>query len=324
MAQNKIKIAFIAGSGRSGSTIIEHILGQTRGFFSAGEVCFVWERGSIENRLCGCGRNFEDCSFWQAVLLAAYHDQPMPDPMKMHTTYRRYARYQQIPLMLLPEGKRWLLARLKNYLSHTGKLYEAIREISECEIVIDSSKFPTYGRVLDWIPGIELYVVHLVRNPLAVTYSWKRNKQFQPGVPMIRFGVMGSSLQWLVYNLATELFWASSERYLRIYYEDFVENPQTVIRNILELMNAEEQQLPFIDNHTIYLASNHTISGNPSRFENGKVKIHDDDEWRSELRWFDRLGTILFTLPLFVRYGYPFRRRTCSIQQDDDEMMSSQ
>jgi len=53
-----IKVIYIAGWGRSGSTLIDGILGHTPGLVSVGEIKFIWERGFIENRRCSCGERF--------------------------------------------------------------------------------------------------------------------------------------------------------------------------------------------------------------------------------------------------------------------------
>src|SRR5919112_111664 len=63
-----LHVLYIAGDGRSGSTLLARILGQADGAFSAGEVRYLWERGMWENRTCECGRAFADCPFWSRVV----------------------------------------------------------------------------------------------------------------------------------------------------------------------------------------------------------------------------------------------------------------
>lgn len=46
----EVKVLYIAGWGRSGSTILDNVLGQVEGFFSGGELSYLWERGLSENR----------------------------------------------------------------------------------------------------------------------------------------------------------------------------------------------------------------------------------------------------------------------------------
>ena len=66
-APRPVKVLYVAGLGRSGSTILANTLGQVEGFFSGGELNFIWKHALIENRLCGCGKPSGECEFWGPV-----------------------------------------------------------------------------------------------------------------------------------------------------------------------------------------------------------------------------------------------------------------
>ena len=61
-------VLYIAGTGRSGSTVLANILGEVDGVFTAGEVRYLWQRGLREGRLCGCGVPVRECPVWGDVL----------------------------------------------------------------------------------------------------------------------------------------------------------------------------------------------------------------------------------------------------------------
>ena len=69
---NKVKVLFIAGPGRSGSTLLDMLLGQINGCYSTGELRFIWSRGFEQNQLCGCGKPFRECEFWTEVVKEAF------------------------------------------------------------------------------------------------------------------------------------------------------------------------------------------------------------------------------------------------------------
>jgi len=54
---SRTRVLYILGWGRSGSTVLGNILGEIDGFFSAGELHYLWERSLVEGRACGCGRD---------------------------------------------------------------------------------------------------------------------------------------------------------------------------------------------------------------------------------------------------------------------------
>src|SRR2546423_11254588 len=72
------KILYIAGWGRSGTTLFDNILGQLDGFFSGGELRYVWE-----GRLCGCGVLVSECEIWSEVLDDAFGADEKFDPSEM-------------------------------------------------------------------------------------------------------------------------------------------------------------------------------------------------------------------------------------------------
>ena len=64
---NKLRVLYIAGLGRSGSTIISNLLGQLENVFSAGELSWIWSRGILANEPCGCGKKFLECGIWKQI-----------------------------------------------------------------------------------------------------------------------------------------------------------------------------------------------------------------------------------------------------------------
>ena len=56
----KTQILYIAGCDRSGSTVLDQILGQIPGWFTVGELADFWDRGPLQ--LCGCGSVLKDCA----------------------------------------------------------------------------------------------------------------------------------------------------------------------------------------------------------------------------------------------------------------------
>ena len=60
-------VLYIAGWGRSGSTLLERLLAEVDGVTLLGEVVHLWERGVREDELCACGTAFSGCPFWSEV-----------------------------------------------------------------------------------------------------------------------------------------------------------------------------------------------------------------------------------------------------------------
>ena len=309
VSDDKIKVLYIAGWGRSGSTLLGNILGEIEGFFHGGEFNFIWEHNLIDNRLCGCGVPFDECEVWGSVMERAFGGMNGVDVREMIRLQDLGARTRHVPLMLSARGRRMLTVRLGKYTLQLEKLYRAVQESTGSRVIVDSSKFPSYGYVLGMTPAIDLYVVHLIRDPRAAAYSWLRRK-LQPDSDkldyMHRVGPIKSSVLWDTWNVSSEALWRDSTgRYMKLYYEDFVGAPRRAVEDILGMLHENARRLPFIGERDVELGFSHTVSGNPNRFQSGPVRLRPDDEWVSRMRPRDRGSVTLLTFPLLARYGYP-------------------
>jgi sulfotransferase family protein len=305
-----LKVLYIAGSGRSGSTILDNILGQVGGFASVGEVRFLWERGLLEDRICGCGEPFSTCPFWRGVLADSFGVAHGVDPRRMLELLARGTRARRIPAMLGGGARRRrFMAGLDELPERLGSLYRAIGERAGARVVVDSSKLPTYGFLLDNVPGIDLRVVHLIRDPRATAYSWSRTKALpdKPGGGfMQQQGPLKAAALWTLWNAAAQVFWRrrGDTAYLFLRYEEFVRRPRWAVERICELVDERPDALPFVSDTQVRLEPSHSVAGNPSRFTTGVVELRPDEEWRTRMRTSDRLVVTSLTWPLLLKYGY--------------------
>jgi hypothetical protein len=300
---DKLKVLYITGWDRSGSTLLDNMLGQVDHFAPTGELRYVWDIGLQQNRLCSCGTAFRDCTFWKEVFRKAFGGFDGVKPCEMLKLRDEYDRAR---FVLLRHGTR--SSRIETYRSALVKIYRAISLVSGASVVVDSSKTPSQAYILQGCPEIELHLVHLIRDPRAVAYSWQRKRLMGDleGEYMAQFGPALSSLWWDAMNVATELLKRThAGGYLRVRYEDLVTAPRGTLTLILALLGREETELPFVQNGTVALRPVHGISGNPSRFQRGLVKLRIDDEWRRKLKRKHTLLVSALTSPLLVRYGYP-------------------
>jgi hypothetical protein len=309
-----VKVLYIAGWGRSGSTIIDNVLGEIDGFFSGGEIHYLWERGLIEGRKCGCGLTLNDCRIWSRVLERLRSGAE--DPTQVVRWQQKSVRVRHaFRLARMTPARARRQASLDSYTRLLGDTYGAVADVTGARVIVDSSKRPSDGAVLHLVPGVSPYVLHLVRDPRAVAYSWQRSKaHLDSGAPaeMRKHGTAGSTVSWTVWNAGIEVLRrsGSASNAMLLRYEDFVSNPRASIEAIVRMVGEDGSGLPFEQDDTVRLSGNHTISGNPSRFRTGAVALRSDDEWTRSQPLKDRLVATGLALPLLHRYGYPLRVRS--------------
>lgn len=307
------RVLFIGGWGRSGSTLLERILGSMKGTVSIGEMRDVWQRGVMENRLCGCGEPFLSCRVWAAVGDDAYGGWDALDVARVNFLRQRIDRPWFVPFLMLPGllPRRWR-ADVDEYTRMIALLYRAIDDVNGGGLIIESSKIPSYSLILR-LAGVEQRVLHLVRDSRGVVHSWRKEVERtdasdEPDL-MYRYGTLGASLRYLGYNGMTHLLRGRGLSYRRIRYEDLVADPALVLDEVAAFAGLElgcEQRAELLVRR-MTLATTHTVDGNPMRLRQGITAIRVDNAWRRELPARVRLSVELLTWPLLRLYGYRAR-----------------
>jgi hypothetical protein len=300
-----VQVVFIVGKGRSGSTLLDQMLGSTQGWFSAGELFRLWDWGVRDHVACACGAPVPRCPVWSAVLAEVGIGSGDVDEV---LSWRDDAlTWRSAPRVLVgrpgPEARAW------NALM--GRTYGAIRAATGAEVVVDSSKWPTNPGILGTVGGIDPHVVHLVRDPRAVAHSWRRRKRFQDrDAEMPRFSAASSALSWDAKNLAALATRRrrTASSWTTVRYEDLAAAPAETLDTILAACSRGSDRRPRLERGELVVGELHTIGGNPSKGANTHLSISADHEWRSGISPRTEAITTFLCAPLMWRFGYRVRR----------------
>ncbi len=301
---HKIPLLYIAGTGRNGSTLLERILNEIPGVFAAGELGRLTRYNP--NKMCLCGQHLINCPIWQEIINEV--DEQV-DETKFTQLDKRYAEPSVIDFFKLfsKRHQQDLPDDFKQYLNGLAIKYRTIHKHKKCQVITDSTIDTCYGYYLSLIPTIDLYVVHLIRDPRGVAYSWQRmkfadaaaKKPWTPKIPPLQ-----SAWSWIKRNIFIELMFAKSKKYLRVHYEDLVDNPADTIKKIAQLLNLQAEHLDFIEGNKIQVGENHLIGGNLGVFREGRgeIVLKSDKKWQVNLKWLDIILVTLMTWPLRLKY----------------------
>jgi Sulfotransferase family len=299
-----VRVLFVGGLGRSGSTVLDLLLGDVPGVAAIGEVRHLWERGLRDNALCACGEPFHDCPFWQRVGEVAFGGWGTLDPTDAIATARAVDRHRQLPATAGHLGGR--RGDLERYGDLLCRLFAAVAEVAGARLVVDSSKDPPHGFVLRRTSGIDLRAAHMVRDPRGVAYSWAKSvprPDARDGAHMTRTSVARTALMWVDANILVELLARLHVPTVRVRYEDLVADPEGQVRRVLHRAGLE----PAAVRDGGARAPQHAIAGNPVRFADRPVALVLDDEWRRAMPARDRRLATALTSPMLWRYGYSAR-----------------
>ena len=297
------QVIFVGGSGRSGSTLLDRLLGQLPSVTSAGEIRDVWRGGVQENRLCGCGTPFHDCPFWSEVGRHAFGGWSNVDAERAKELVTAVGFGELVRIRRPSAADDGELAEL------LSRLYGGIASASGTEYLVDSSKSPAYAMLLTKVLPGRLRMVHLVRDARGVAYSWSKHvtRPDTPGrdVEMHRLPPVSVALRWLAHNIGMESLAARAPS-SRLQYESLLAEPASQIRRVLDELGVPVSPgaLSFIGPDGVDLQADHTVMGNPMRMAVGRVPLRLDDAWKTQFVGRGRLTVTAMTLSLLLRYGY--------------------
>lgn len=298
--EKSITCVYIIGYGRSGSTLLDAILGNHPKIFGAGELTNLFTE-TLEDRSCSCGQNLQSCKFWHQVF-------GLIEPSLVNNeNYKGYAQLtKEIEnLSFTPKGGN----TRKEYRTLWENTLEAISTVSSRDMIVDSSKISRKEWYRPFLFAKEctfgVKFIHLVRDPRAVMWSSSRgsNKRLEAGESAKFFdGALRGLFGWIFSNIAVELLRPKivNSELLLVRYEDLVTDPIATLETIGNFLNVDVES--FIEHVESKFESGHGVSGNRMR-RLGILQFKNDNEWQRKLPSYARVIALL-AWPLARRYGY--------------------
>ena len=238
----------IVSVGHSGSSLLNLILGAHDDVFSVGEV-YSLQKAFLYTE-CACGVPAFKCCFWNAVV-----DNYCRRTNSNRNNWQQKASLREGALAPRKKGgglifadpfiilgrlfSNKLFCRLipKYRISMaSGKnnniLMDAIQSVSQCGIVVDSSKNPIRLKAMMMDRPENMKIIHIVRDGRAVTRSWVKAYQFS-------FYEAVNQWYWRERLNQLCLLTLPQERILRIKYEDLCSHPQKICSMICRFLAIE-------------------------------------------------------------------------------------
>jgi Sulfotransferase family len=302
-------VVYIAGSGRSGSTLLERALGEIPGFVNVGELIDLYRRVADHGERCGCGQEFARCPFWSRVgeRAGGWQDQKLAATRDLQG---KVARQRWMPrLLAIPLAGSRFRADVAAYGASYAGLYEAIAAEAGAACVVDASKWPVQALALAR-GGLDVRVIHLVRDVRGVAYSVSKRDVSRPHAVgeadvMTRLSPAEAAARWVAVQSQAGLLRRCGLPVTRMRYEEFVRRPRQAVAAALAGLGlaVPPAHLAHIGDGQIMLGTSHGLSGNPSRFRDGPITLRADETWRASMSRRDRLIVTAIGLPLMLRYG---------------------
>ena len=280
-----INVVYVAGYGRSGSTLLDRLLGSHPEITGLGEIAylvdgeladFYWERAA-------------DSDFWNNLRETLQFE---PDERQRRERVQKHAERQRT-------GWLWQRPSVRDeYNEHIRSTLEPLQQAAGTRYIVDSSKTARERffrpHRLRRVPGVNLKVVHLVRDPRGCTCSVLKgsNAAMEQGRPArYRGAVLRSVYGWITANLSGVLYqWLGGRNsYQRIRYEELVEQPEVALARLEEFLDVDFSDTLRRLREQEPVSCGPQFAGNRMRNQD-IVRLKRDDQWRTALsrpaQWF--------------------------------------
>lgn len=284
------ELVYIAGLSRSGSTLLELLLGAHDRVVTTGELQ-VWPHeighpvGVID---CGCGSTVGACDFWNEVrALVDPLTQPPPRLNRFRETH--YWGYTNRPSlwrdMVRTSPGAAPSAAEQQYGANTSQIVDAVAKTwvarGVCaDYVVDASKDPYRAWWLARSDASNVRIVHLVRDPRAAVASLLRDQNITSAAKRIEVASR-RAMAWNVENTMIRTLTRdhlAPDRSTLVYYEALASEPVRELKRLAEFIGVTADPTT-VDRYQTNLV--HTVAGNPMRGERRPIRL--DTRWKTEL-----------------------------------------
>lgn len=291
-------VLFIASSSRSGSTLLDFMLGSHPMGVSAGEarrlqgfVLKDMELLSLDDEnyplTCSCGEPLERCPFWRQV--EGFFGTPFREAAFKTRRKRAWrslvmALYGALgPWCLRMLARSWPALRAEMEIGcNCIRLHRAISRVSGSLFVVDSSKSIYHYLLLHLAAPQAMRLIVLVRDGRAVAHSMVRGVRGGQWKKGSLHPFLQASRQWARTTRTIMLLsqrTPAPQRFL-VRYEDICRDHMEVLRQVSEKWGLP----PWEDPLEAPPREWHIIGGSPSvRFERAVRTVRADESWKQSI-----------------------------------------
>jgi hypothetical protein len=228
-----MKLIYILGNTRSGTTFLSRALNQHPQIFTPGELTYLNKASdkapALNDINCTCKKmeKKENCDFWPDLLRE--FEERGGDLEKLGSIH--------------PDHRlEWIMACMcgyfpslsKNFLKQNRLFFNLMEERVEASYILDTSK--RFWRLLPFLHAedFSVHILHVLKSPKNALYSrTKRSRNFWHA----------AIFKYLRTNGLAHWWFAGKDKYKKIRFEELVADSVTVVKDIFDWLDIAEKNL---------------------------------------------------------------------------------
>jgi hypothetical protein len=312
MEPPKIPVIYILSNSRSGSTLLDLLLGSHPQIWTLGEAQDLPWILREKQKPCGCGTPVELCEFWKGLIpeipvhkgqhpIGYFRDEYFSEN-KLRSRELRLTLFKTLlSERLTGNSSKVDTSAIEEYVDLNTQYFQVVWKAAqkdqggEIRWLVDASKDPNRLYWLQQSRKFDFRVIRLTRDPRGYVNSLTRPEHK-------RMIILKTTRRWIFNNIIFLLMCHTNfgrEQVLNLKYKRLASDPDAILREIgkwldLEFPNDVPQRFREYENHA--------ISGNSMRWQ--EKGIYLDEKWKKELSRLDIMLVSSLTWPFRKLFGF--------------------
>lgn len=258
-------ILCIVGDSRSGSTLLQYLLGMQPDVATVGELRRLGQL-LAEGRPCSCGAALPRCPRWGPLLQAAGRVAP-------RRAGRLRRRADEVAGLLAHGRALRALARVvapgaARQADTAMRLYAGLAARETARVVIDSSKDPGHGLELALSGALPVRLLFLYRDGRAVVHSKVRRTGIDADLAIRHWARLTRAMRLIERRVAGTV----------VRYENLCADPRATLATVLAPLGVAVR----LDDPPPSAAAQHFLGGSPGFAVASVTRLTADESWRRD------------------------------------------
>ncbi len=276
MSSSRAKIIYIMGAGRSGTTLLDILLGNSPAVLSCGELTRYAELLGIPR---AADQGSTTSRFWDGFRKDLVG---RTGPLDFGRLVRYYREFDHHRGFLRNYSGTYTRGHFRGYAAYLRHFFDALSCVGEGKVVVDSSKYANRALTLSRIFERRISYVYVVRDPIAVVRSFSKKNVEQPPRSWLSANLYYFNANLMCSPVGERI--SGQNQVLTVLYEDLVNDTAGVLRKISETFEIDLQEAIGLADQRLPFKVGTLFDGNRLRLERQVLVRRDTGETTVGLR----------------------------------------